>query len=238
MDIYLPTWLGSYAGDSYTFEKYEYLTVSKISPASRVAQSDSLKTRWFDYVRLHPMQASYWFAECYRRVFVEKSLKLFGKKSAGFKNDPMMSKEAASIWNLRSYCDTFGYEYMWFVRTMMEYRLTCGDFKNRVPRPCHLLREPDEMTAIDLLWNEKINATAIVLAKDPYFSATNWENSKSQQRYEQFLINQIRKKRIKRFVLADLVYKSEILREAIATAEFQDDMNEVKRDRARLLNDC
>ena len=37
MDIYLPTWLGSYAGDSETFEKYEYLTVSKISPASRVA---------------------------------------------------------------------------------------------------------------------------------------------------------------------------------------------------------
>ena len=86
---------------------------------------------------------------------------------------------------------------MWFIRTMMDYRLTCGDFKNRVPRPCHLLRDPDEMTAIDLLWNEKINGTAIVLAKDPYFFCNQLGKLKSQQRYEQFLINQIRKKESK-----------------------------------------
>lgn len=231
MQILLPTWLGSYPGSALDFDEYEYKTLIKIPMNSRVDEPECMRTRWFDYVRLHPLQATYWFAECYRRIYVEISLKEKGLTTRGGKDDFLQTREATSFWRLREFCDLNGFEYEWFLRQMMNYRTSTGEFKNYLPRPQHLLKpDPAEVQAIIDCWADRLSGNVLMTANDPWFLVSNWEAAPDQVRYEDCLIEQVKRKRIKHYSLSFLVYKKQMLRFERACKEFPDEISDVLRD--------
>lgn len=235
MEIILPTWLGSYFGCDFSFEQYECGVVSRFPQNIRNTQVKLLKTRWFDYTRLHPLQATYYFADCYRRIYQEKASKVFALQSQGIREDFMTSREATTFWNTRSFCDAQGYEYMWFLRTMIDYRLTNGEFKNRIPRICHLVRDYDnELLALDTLWKGRISGERLVWSKDPYFSAEAFVGDSTQCKHENFLMNQIKNKRIKRFPILELVFKQKVLRAEKVAEVYPDDLKDAEKEFARM----
>ena len=227
MKTILPTWLGSFYGSSFTFEEYEVRTINNFYTLCGT-QSNCLENRWFDYARLHPLQATYYFVECYRRISNQFAKKYFALETSGVKyQDFLDSRERNSFWNMRSFCDINGYSYPWFIYSVMEYLLESGKFKNRLPRPQHLLSDIDEgIVALKQCWNAHIGGDVLVTSFDPYFYVSNWEGSSVQQKYEDFLVKQINSRPVKRFVLATLLYQKQHLRFERGLQEFPDYMDE------------
>lgn len=226
MIIILPSWLGSYYGSALSFEEYEYRTLKKIPAEKRRVEVACLKTKWFDYVRLHPLQATYYFAECYRRIYCEISKKYYGNAEArGTREDIMESREATGFWMARQFCDVHGYEYSWFIRHVINLRLSGGDFKQRIPRPCHLVSDNiDELKAIDDAWIEKFDGTTIKHATDPYFCVASWRGTTEQRSHEDFIVGQIKMKRVKHYAVGECVYRLQMLRFERACIEFPDEI--------------
>lgn len=226
MEIVLPTWLGSYYGSDLTFEEYEVRTVNYFGHISNTTAL-AMENRWFDYERLHPLQATYYFVECYRRISKSLSKRYFGVESAGCRyEDFLKSQEKTSFWAARGFCDIYGIEYPWFIYTMTEYLLESGKFKNRLPRPQHLVNLDEESAAMLRLWEMKCDGEVLKFASDPYYKVANWEGHEKQIAHEQFLIRQVKQKRVKHFALASLIYKDQILRFETAAKEFPDDIEE------------
>ena len=231
MDIVLPTWLGSFYGSAFSFEEYEYRTLQRISANSRSLEPLCIETRWFDYTRLHPLQATFYFAECYRRIYREYSVKQFGRDWNGLKENFFEGREAATVWAMRQYCDRCGYEYSWFIRAMLAFRLDKGEFKNHLPRPCHLLSsDPDELIALEMLWKMTLSGESIRVSTDPYFTVSSWVGSSRQIAHEELLIAQVSKKRVKHYALADLVYRRQVLRFEAVLRNFPNELHDVLKD--------
>lgn len=228
MNIVNPTWLGTFYGSDLSFDEYEIKTIEDLLPVSR-AESLIINTRWFDYSRLHPLQATYYFVECYRRIISQLSQKYFGKPIYSKHKDFLKSREKNGYWMIRHFCDENGFCYPWFIYTMIEYRLNQGQFKNYIPRPQHLRPNEDELKALKQLWENKFNGELITASIDPYFTTPQWEDMPIQILHEDLIVNQIKKKRIKTYALSNLIYERKLLREERAVEEFPEDMKYVKK---------
>lgn len=233
MNIVLPTWLGGYFGSDYSFETYEKLTLTSFDEGSRLKESECMDKRWFDYIRLHPLQATYYLVSCYASKYISYYKKYIDADASptGIKDPNFLhSRECRTFWNLRQFCDLEGFEYEWLIDTFMEYRLVSGEFKHRLPRPCHLMPKNEiELQAVRTLWRMHNNGEVLRTAKDPYFLIFNWEGDPQQQRYEAFLIEQIKGKEVKRFALKDYVYNRQILRLEAVLKHFPDEVREIQR---------
>lgn len=230
MQILLPTWLGSFEGSGLSLEDYELKVLEKIPENVRRRESECMRNRWFDYARLHPMQATYFFAAVFDKVYRENAKRVFAF-DAKYKPEKL-DRKLKTFWMLRSLCDLNGWEYEWFVRTMITYRLTTGEFKNRLPQPCHLMKQVDEeVESLKTLWAEQ-SKDRLLAAIDPWFCVRSWTGHVRQRDHEDFVVAQIKRRVVKHFVIAELVYKRQALRFERAVAEFPSEICQAQKDAA------
>lgn len=230
MQILLPTWLGSFEGSDFSLEEYELKVISKIPENVRRREAECFWNRWFDYARLHPMQATFYFAAVFDKVYRESAKKVFAF-NARYKPEKL-DRKLKTFWMLRELCDLHGWEYEWFIRTMMEYRLSTGEFKNRLPQPCHLMKQvEEEVESLSTLWAE-LSKDKLIVASDPWYCVKSWVGHAKQRAHEDFLVAQIKRRVVKHYALAELVYKRQVIRFERAVAEFPSEICQAQKDAA------
>lgn len=216
-----PTWLGSFFGADLGFLNYEILTIQHIPRKELKEEPALMRTKWFDYRRLHPMQATYYLADCYNRAYgdfmamcIDRDL----KHMRGFKGkDFLNAREKLSFWRLRQLCDRLGIRYDFFMRHAMRW---C--FKNgwtRAPRPQHITSNEDLITDAMLAWEEEC-AAALQVARDPWFLVQNYAGHEDQRAHEQFVVAQIKTRRHPQYALNAALYVHDVLRIEEAIREF------------------
>ena len=236
MKILLPSWLGKFYGADFSFEELEYRTITNFKEPVRKFEADLYNTKWFDYVRLHPLQATYYFAECYRHLYTRYSKQYFGEEKVGVKQlDFLQSREKTAFWSARISADKIGVPYLWFISKAFEHQLESGAFKNRLPRPCHLVT-PDDLPIFAEMWKRERSGNVLSMSADPFFCAKRWQGTPEQTRYEDFLVQQVKHRSTKRFVLATLVYEKQALRIERAMKEFPDEIAEAQYEAEHSFN--
>ena len=230
MDIILPTWLGSYYGAELSFHELELRTLTTYIEPLRKLDIPLYEHKWFDYVRLHPLQATYYFVDCYRKLYQRASKQFFGKTTQGFRElDFIEGRERLSFWRARLAADSIGVPYPWFISKIFEGKLESGLFKNRLPRPCHLV-ESGDLEVLKEMWNLEHNGSVLTMAADPFYNVKRWVGDAAQVRHEDFLIEQVRKRSMKRFALATLIYEKQVLRIERAIKEFPKEIADAQRE--------
>ena len=231
-----PNWLGTFFGSALGFDNYEILTVQHIPRKERAEEAALMRSKWFDYRRLHPMQASYYFAECYSVAygrFMEQAVDADLKDMRGLKGkDFLNNREKLSIWRLRQMCDRFGIRYDFFLRQAMAWYAKRSFFTARsikgqhgrtyavvAPRPAQLMANQEMITDVMLQWEEHL-ASALPVVKDPFYSVQNYYGHPDQTVYEKTIVDAVRNRQHKRYALHAALYVHDALRIETALMEF------------------
>lgn len=220
-----PTWLGNFYGGNLGFLNYEILTIQHIPHADLKREVGLMDAKWFDYRRLHPMQATYYLVRCYNdayQAFVRKAIDaakapfMRGIKDHDFLN----SKEKMTFWRLRQNLDQYGLPYDFFLTFAMgwHYR-TVANGKIYAPRPNHFVKNEELFADAILAWEEQCK-TSLRISSDPYYRASNFTGSKDQIAHEAFVIGQIKQRRLPQYSLHAAMYLFDVVRIEEALRQF------------------
>lgn len=213
-----PSWLGHHFGGALSFPHYEVLTIQHIPHKELANEAQLMTTKWFDYRRLHPMQATYYFVKCYNdayrnfcRMAIDADRAAFVRGIKG--HDFLMSREKLSFWRLRRLCDQFGMRYDFFLGFAMRrlHRMTSEEGKVYAPRPSMLGRDENLLADALIAWEEQC-AISMQIATDSYYRVANFNGSRDQIAHEAFVLDQIAKRRVKRFSLHAALYVYDVVR--------------------------
>lgn len=211
-------WLGAFYGGSLGFYNYEVLTIQHIPRKELVRETELMSVKWFDYRRLHPMQATYFFMKCYNDAYRELYRKAINSEAAPFvrstkAHDFLEAKEKLSFWRLRQLCDQMGMRYDFFMTFAMSwfYRMAGKDGKVYAPRPAHILNNEDLIAEVMLAWEEQCKVS-LQIARDPYYRVSNFTGGRNQQAHEAFVIGQIKARRVTRYSLHAALYLYDAVR--------------------------
>jgi hypothetical protein len=208
-----PTWLGPFFGSNFGFYNYEILTIRRISPDLWREESALMRTKWFDYRRLHPLQATYYLAHCYnqsyRRLVSMCHDRDTGRRMRAFRgSDFLEHRERNSFWRLRQLCDRLGVRYDFFLHHAMRWGFRRG--WTRGPRPQHLYANGDLVLDVTLAWQGEC-AEILQIARDPWFRTRNFIGHADQLEYERFIVNQV-SARASRHALTAALYAHDAIR--------------------------
>ena len=224
----VPYWLEPFFGDVYSQDKLEVLTVAHFGPKLTQPEAELMRLKWFDYRRMHPLKATYYFAHCYSKAygeFLALAVDRNMRYARGIKEvDFIESREAKSIWKLRQAIDRSGMSYPFFLRFAMNW---C--FKSlwkRPPRPSQLLHN-EELWADAIQAYQESLASSMRFAQDPWYRASMFENHSFQIDYQEFIIAQIKSRKHPYLALNAALYLEDALRFEAAVSEFTE--TEIKR---------
>jgi len=216
-------WLGYFYGHDLEFNHAELLAIQHIPKATLKRESELMRTKWFDYRRLHPTKATYYCVHCYTQAYrncMKQMKDISGQYMRGFKViDFMESREKTAVWKLRQLIDSLGIRYEFFMHHAMEWHILAGWLQP--PRPCHLASNTDMITDIMLLWEEECKAK-MQYARDPRYKVGNWFGHSDQIAYEKFLIEQINQRRHPQYALQSALYIENALRIEAAIENFNE----------------
>ena len=216
-----PTWLGSFYGAAFTFLEYEALTVQSIPHADRRNEAHLMRTKWYDYRRLHPLQATFFFVECYARAYGDHLKMAFEHKrrfQRGFKGKSFLeSPEKLSFWRLRQVVDKLGIRYEFFMRHAMMWFFKRGWL--HLPRPSHIANNDDLLADVVLAW-ETYCADSIQFPADNWYCVRHFVQHPDQLAFEASLVEQVKRKRNPQFALHTSLYTLDMLRIERAMMEF------------------
>ncbi len=251
-----PVWLGPYYGSLMSLEDYEILTIKHIAATELKKETELMRKKWFDYRRLHPMQATYYLVECYKlgyKEFIRRNYdadyaegikKIFRVPAISKKDgkplektkmsveDFLLSREKKAFWQMRQMIDEFGMPYDFFIAQAIKWYST-EVFRQKCimpPRPGQIMKNEEFLASAVLAWEEECE-NRIQYAKDPIYKTEFFSGRDFQIDYENFLITQINKRRHKRFALSAAIYEYRTLRIERALLEFDEDLiNEAMRE--------
>ncbi len=221
-----PFWLGHFFGGALGLQHYEVLTIQHIPIKERKDEAALMRTKWFDYRRLHPMQATYFFVKCYNEAYrhfchvainAEKAPYARGIKGHDF----LEAREKLAFWRLRRTCDQFGLPYDFFLRFAMNWlhKMVAQDGNVYAPRPA-MLGKNEELLADALIAWEELCAASMQVASDPYYRVANFTGSDDQRDHEAFVIGQIARRRAKHYSLHAALYIFDAVRLEEALRQF------------------
>lgn len=167
----------------------------KIHPTHREGEADLVRSRWFDCVKLHPVQATYLFAHHYQqqtRKFFETYIDSRTADTArGFvPEDIFYSRDLTSMWLARREADKIGLPYEFVMEIAM--KVFVQKLFHRFPRPNQLYSEEFVMDLQDA-WKERLQ-TSVQWSRNPYYSVPNWRADLMQVRHVAFVIEQIKRR--------------------------------------------
>lgn len=223
-----PIWLGHFYGGNLGFQHYEVLTIQHIPFKEYKGEAELMASKWFDYRRLHPMQATYYFVKCYTQAYQNFYRKAINAEVAPFvrcikEKDFLEAKERLSIWRLRRLCDQLGVRYDFFLNFAMNhhYRMVADGGKVYPPRPAHLLRNEDMIADAVIAWEEQCQAT-LQIATDPYYRTSQFVGSRDQLDHEAFVIGQIKQRKVPQYALHAAMYLFDVVRIEEALRHFDE----------------
>lgn len=222
------TWLGSFYGGSLGFLNYEVLAIQHIPHKELAGEADLMASKWFDYRRLHPMQATYYFVKCYTEAYRAFCRRAVNADTAPFVkcikgHDFLEAREKLSFWRLRRLCDQMGMRYDFFLTFAMTHLYRMQDESGKIypPRPAMLLKNEDLIAEAMLAWEEQCKISMQV-ASDPYYRVSNYTGSRDQQAHEAFVIGQIRARRVPQYSLHAALYLYDAVRIEEALRQFSE----------------
>lgn len=212
----LLNWAGHFYGNDLDLEHYEILTVQYIPKKERKVETQLMTTKWFDYRLMHPMQATYYFFRQFKSEYRNFYRKAIDHKAADFvkpikEQDFLLSREALSFWRLRQAVDALGMRYDFFLKTAFDKCFkVIANGRPLPPRPAQLKKEE---LLIDVYheW-ESLCGASLQIAKSPYFTASCFHNSAMQLDYEEYIVNQVRKRQAQHYALGTCIYRYDALR--------------------------
>jgi hypothetical protein len=225
-----PNWLGPFYGAELTFQDCEVLTIQAIPRTLMKEEAALMQSKWFDYRRLHPLQATHYFMECYKvayqefiRVAVDADRAPFMKPIKG--DDFLGNRETLSFWRLRQQADRFGVRYDFFLgRAMKWYMEEC--FRRvslHAPRPGHIGANEELLTDLMMDWEER-QEVCLQIAADPWYTSENFSGQPHQLDYEEFICKQIEARRHIKYALSASLYTHDALRVETAMSRFGTEM--------------
>ena len=215
-------WLGYFYGHDLTFLHAEVLAIQHVPATLLKKEAELMRTKWFDYRRMHPTKATYFLASCYAKAYgnaiaVMKDSQM-GLYHKGFKGmDFMQTKEALSFWRLRQSIDKLGIRYDFYLRKAMDWCIENG--WRRPPRPSQLASNPDMVSDIMLAWEEEC-AARIQFCKDDRYKVRSFFGHADQIAYEQFIVQAIKQRPQPRYGLNSALYVEDAIRIETALTEF------------------
>jgi hypothetical protein len=227
-----PKWLGNFYGSNIGFLNYEVLTIQHIPRKDLKDETALMTSKWFDYRRLHPMQASYYFVHCYTQAFRNFYRKAINVEAAPFvrcvkEHDFLEAREKLTLWRLRQLCDRIGIRYDFFLNYTLDrhYRMVAAGGKVYPPRPAHILNNESLIADAALAWEEWLS-TSLQFAKDPFYRVSNFSDDRRQLDHEAFVVKQIKARRLKHFSIHAAMYVHDVMRIERAMLEFSaEDVN-------------
>lgn len=135
-----------YFGNNFTHEQYDGLRIKYVDQKLSGIDPSLFDTKWWDYRSLHPMHATYLFADCYQRavraglarrvdMFIAYSASAFGRQRAiSDKTGKPLKRTIANIdftdgsktlitglWRARQMADKYGIPYYTYTRSAVMY---------------------------------------------------------------------------------------------------------------------
>lgn len=208
-------------GNDLTVADCEMLALSRIAAPLRVAESLLFTRKWFDLRSLHPVQATFLFAEQYRlavrRAYAkQKDIRtLDGVK--GFDVEGLFSsRELTAVWRARQAFDAIGCRYEYGLDNIMNRFLERG--WRVFPRPNQLYAEEVILDVRDA-WRRECKAV-LQLAKHERFLTENYVGHPDQIAYQAWQIEQVRARGGNRAMLVARLLQEHALSEQVVTAAF------------------
>lgn len=206
-------WFGYFYGHDLTFLHAELLAIKNIPDALLKKESELMRSKWFDYRRMHPTKATYLLAKEYDRAYRDMQIAIKdvgGEYMRGFKGlDFMNSRECKMFWKLRQAADVLGIRYDFFMRHAMNWCIANGH--RQPPRPQHIYSNDELITEVRMKWEEE-QAASIQHCKDDRYAVANFFGHVDQLAYEEFLIAQIKSRRHQHYALHNVLYEKKTLR--------------------------
>lgn len=224
----LPTWLQTTFGVDKSLEECEVLMISSFTPVQRANESVLFGVKWFDYRRLHPIQADYYFWGQYKELAVRWLEFTEGKASSryrkGARNDFLASRESVCVNQLRRHADSIGCEYRAFLELLEGCLKELHKLEGKYyPRPAQFLLLAKDKDLMAEIKRQFWTGDETYFAKDPFFSPTRFVGDNDQIAYENYLVNRVKRTVSdfqKELVLGTIMYKHNALRIERALQEF------------------
>ena len=215
-----PTWLGSFFGDNLSSEEYDALQTKLIKTPDRYFEN-----AWFDYRRLHVIQATYYLIHLYKTGYRRYVAKNIDHEKAryvtGLKAGTLdVMRERNAFIRLRSLIDDCGLPYPYALQYLFNFYEKVGRIQY-VPRPSHLAALfKEDPTLKETMQVGFFDTESLIAAEDPYYTVFNWACDIEQKRHEDFIVEQISMKPVKRYAIASALYSLHVLRIERAILEF------------------
>jgi len=206
----------------------------RIDPVHRADEPDLMRSRWFDYEGMHPVETTYLFAHFYKREsarFYEQSVDIRTVESARAftPDDIFMSRDLTSMWLARKCADGLGMPYDTFLgfareRAFARYYLV-------FPRPNQLYGEEVELDVGDA-WRDLVGRS-LRYSRQGRYKASAWTGADAQRRHVEFVVGQIQKRPAPRAGLIARMFDEDILSPALIREFFPED--DIERAKALQL---
>ena len=199
-------YLGPFAGSELSRQTADERTIALIPHELLAPEVQLFTKKWYDYRRLHPMVATYYFVSCYSEAYRQAMVKAFdcerGQYRKGVKGDFLDKKERLSFWRLRQMADGMGMPYPVFLRACMSHYLDDTGWLH-VPRPSHLGSGTATVAAYEE-WND-LCRHRLQIPADPFYRADAYIGHPYQDECEAWLLEQAQRRENPRFAVAALV---------------------------------
>jgi|GEM_PF-798371 len=216
---------GEFFGSDISLDDLEGRTLAAI-PKKLLTEESRLQTvKWFDYRRLHPMQAAYLCAHAYREAYRNVIRQCYDERKApyvkGIREDDFMdNREHKALWRLRQYIDGHGMPYDFFLRHAMQWWVDRGF--DRPPRLGHIMTNSEALLDTLNAWHNECDSS-IRYCKDAIYCASNFYGHPDQLAYEIWLLDMIGRRGVPKFALCSSLYVYDALRIEAAIGRFGDD---------------
>lgn len=223
MNIIKPDYLGKFYGDCFSEEIYKKLAENKFAPFVLAGERKYFLTKWFDYRRLHFLQATYYFIAVYNVFYKQWYKRTVNVERAPYalitKRDFVESTQRGDFMRCRRFCDRNGLPYDFFIINAIRHKVIDNDERLFFPRPSQICpSDRDEEEHYIRLWNYE---TKIRYAKDPFLKTPQWVGNPIQIGYENYIVKKIKQKRSAvDLILFNAIYTQQALRIERAFEEF------------------
>lgn len=174
-------------------------------------ESGLYATKWWDYKPLHPLHATYMFADAYCRAF-ERAV--HGRKDAQqaqyvkplrFKNFLKCDQKVITgMWKARQFADRIGCTYDFYCSTAMKFAAN-GDWRY-LPQPALMYSSrsvkgmPSMLETIMTGWEQR-NKDQILVAKSDFYRAENYFGNVYQVAHQKMLMQKLEGYRGNKYML-------------------------------------
>lgn len=227
-------------------ERYDALAVENIPSKYWLRESELFGSKWWDYRIMHPMQATYYFVDAYKRAYkvaygrrqdteASQWLKVFAKDD--FLEGAASTRTA--LWLARQQADEIGCPYNFFCSRAMHYAER-RDWA-MLPRPQAMYSNKpmyqSDMTIAQVVereWETKCK-TELTYSTADFYLTDNFVNNVHQRQHQRMLIERISNNPSKVMMIANLVYEQQILLEAVVKEALPDGSDLLERAKAYIV---